>query len=146
MNRINTMSVFTVKCSNTDLVLAAKSAPAYGYLVVKVPNRIKNLRIAKGLTQAALAEASETTQQQIARLENGDRELTASWLMRLATALECHAIELLPEEIAFSRRTQAMAVLFEDLSPEDQERLLKLCDALSKPASKEVLKALGESS
>lgn len=48
---------------------------------------LKNARLLAGLTQDALALLAQTSQPQIRRLENGERELTVSWARRLAPHL-----------------------------------------------------------
>lgn len=52
-------------------------------------NRIRDLRKAKGLTLADLAAACEpaTTAQTIGRLETGTRQLSLTWMNRIAAAL-----------------------------------------------------------
>ncbi|MCK0128736.1 helix-turn-helix transcriptional regulator [Erythrobacter sp. F6033] len=52
-------------------------------------NRIRDIRKAKGLTMAELAEACEpaTTAQTIGRLETGMRNLSIKWMDRIAAAL-----------------------------------------------------------
>jgi repressor LexA len=63
-----------------------------------VANRIKELRLAKGLaTQKALADLVGTTPVQIGRLENEERELTRSWMERIAKALEVEPADLISE-------------------------------------------------
>lgn len=58
--------------------------------------KIRDIRKRKGLTMQALADAVGTSQQQIDRLEKGHRKLTLDWLERLAQALGCSVLELLP--------------------------------------------------
>jgi len=48
---------------------------------------LKDLRVAKNLTQAGLADLAGTSQPQIRRLENGDRQMTKEWAERLAPHL-----------------------------------------------------------
>ena len=62
-------------------------------------NRIRQERTKRGLTQAELADRCNTTNQQISRLEAGQRELTQSWLERLARALDINPVRLLPAEM-----------------------------------------------
>lgn len=62
------------------------------------PNRIREMRKKRGLTLERLAERVGTNNQQISRLETGQRRLTVEWLTRLATALDCLREDLLPEE------------------------------------------------
>jgi transcriptional regulator with XRE-family HTH domain len=52
------------------------------------------LRKALGITQSQLAEKSGTTQQQIARIENGVVDPRLSTLRRIANALKCELPEL----------------------------------------------------
>jgi transcriptional regulator with XRE-family HTH domain len=50
-------------------------------------NRLKELRVKAGLTQDQLAEAAETSGQQISRLERGERKMPPEWMVRLALPL-----------------------------------------------------------
>ena len=68
-------------------------------------NRIAEIRFMRGLSQAALATLCGTSNQQISRLEAGKRELTLSWMARLARALRCSPVELLPVEFTNDART-----------------------------------------
>jgi transcriptional regulator with XRE-family HTH domain len=61
---------------------------------------LAKLRLRAGLSQAALAKRVHTSQPQICRLENDDRELTGEWAKRLAPHLDAT-----PEEIVFDDRT-----------------------------------------
>jgi transcriptional regulator with XRE-family HTH domain len=61
------------------------------------PNRILEIRTARGLTQEELADLVSTSPQQIARLEKGQRKLTDEWMGRLAPALKVRKSELLVE-------------------------------------------------
>lgn len=58
-------------------------------------NNIENLRKAKGMTQKDLAAELDTSQQHIARLEKGDRKLTADWIEKFCTILSCQPGELI---------------------------------------------------
>jgi transcriptional regulator with XRE-family HTH domain len=61
--------------------------------------QIARLRIARGLTQAQLAEMVGTRQPSIARLENGNSYPSLSFLQRIAAALDAKIeIHLIPEE------------------------------------------------
>lgn len=62
------------------------------------PNRIRELREARGLTLDQLAQAVGTTNQQVSHLELGKRELTVAWLRRLADVLGCHPWALVEVE------------------------------------------------
>ena len=58
-------------------------------------NRIRELREARGLTQAQLAELVGTTGQQMGRLEAGARKLTVEWMQLLAPALGVNMADLM---------------------------------------------------
>lgn len=62
-----------------------------------LPNRISYLRKKRGLSMQKLAHAAGTSQQQIDRLEKGQRRLTVEWMQRLSEALDCSIVDLLPE-------------------------------------------------
>lgn len=57
-------------------------------------NRIKDLRVARGLTQAELAELAGTTKNQLVKLEGGSRRLSDHWAQRLAPHLGVSPYEL----------------------------------------------------
>lgn len=58
-------------------------------------NRIQELRLAKGWSQAELAQAVGTTGQQIGRLEAGTRKLTVEWMQLIAPALGVNMVDLM---------------------------------------------------
>lgn len=58
-------------------------------------NRIKELRELRGWSQDDLAEKVGTTNQQIGRLENGERKLSLDWMERLAKPLRVAIPELI---------------------------------------------------
>lgn len=60
-------------------------------------NRIAHFRELRGWSQEELARAIGTTNQQIGRLENGQRKLTVDWMNRLAPALGCLPSDLLED-------------------------------------------------
>lgn len=59
------------------------------------PNRIAYLRRKKGLSMQKLAARVDTSQQQIDRLEKGQRRLTVDWMERISDALNCAMMDLL---------------------------------------------------
>lgn len=60
-------------------------------------NRIRELRKARGLTLEQVARQANTTNQQIHRLETGQRRLTAEWMERIAAAFGVRPADLLPD-------------------------------------------------
>lgn len=72
-------------------------------------NRIRDLRKAKGLTLADLAAACDppTTAQTIGRLETGMRQLSLTWMNRIAAALGVEPASLMRAEAAAPARIVA---------------------------------------
>jgi transcriptional regulator with XRE-family HTH domain len=73
------------------------------------PNRIRELRHARGWTLQRLADAVGTTKSQIDKLEKGFRRLTVDWMVRLAKPLKCDPRDLMivgavngPETVKFA--------------------------------------------
>jgi transcriptional regulator with XRE-family HTH domain len=63
--------------------------------MISAPNNIRKIRDRLGISAAQLAKMIGTSQQQITRLEKGQRRLSDFWLYRLAPALHCEPAELL---------------------------------------------------
>ena len=74
-------------------------------------NRIRELREARGLSAADLAEKVGTSQPQITRLERGERRLTVDWMQRIAKALDCQPSDLMA--------TATLAEFQEEITPYD---------------------------
>ncbi|HEX7150228.1 MAG TPA: helix-turn-helix transcriptional regulator [Thermoanaerobaculia bacterium] len=55
---------------------------------------LRQLRLARGLTQAELADRADTNTMFISKLERGVTTPTIGTLLRLANALECGVVEL----------------------------------------------------
>lgn len=64
----------------------------------KQPNRVRELRKMRGLTQTELATLVGTSQSHIANIEKGLRDIDINLLIRLTRALRVKAYEILPEE------------------------------------------------
>ena len=62
------------------------------------PNRLNELRRARGLSQEGLAELLGCSKMQISRLENGKNDLTLTWMKRIAHVLGVEPADLLTEE------------------------------------------------
>lgn len=60
----------------------------------KLPNRLREIRKQRGMTQQQLADLIGTSNQQIGHLETGDRRLSAPWIEKLVDALGISAGEL----------------------------------------------------
>ncbi|WP_158918625.1 helix-turn-helix domain-containing protein [Caulobacter sp. S45] len=64
---------------------------------VEVGLTIRELRRARGLSQAALGEKLQVTFQQIQKYERGTNRISASMLVKAAEAMDVHAADLLPK-------------------------------------------------
>jgi transcriptional regulator with XRE-family HTH domain len=91
-----------------------------------VHNRIRDIRKAKGLTLADLAAACDppTTAQTIGRLETGTRQLSMTWMNRIAAALGVDPASLMREG------TAAPARIVAELGPLGPEALAAPREAL----------------
>ncbi len=56
---------------------------------MKYPNRIKEIRDERGLSQEQLADRLNTSRGQVYQLEKGLRKLSHDWMVRLSKALHC---------------------------------------------------------
>ncbi|PIR31775.1 MAG: hypothetical protein COV36_07000 [Alphaproteobacteria bacterium CG11_big_fil_rev_8_21_14_0_20_44_7] len=65
-------------------------------------NNIKYLRENLGITQSELAKLAKTSQQQIARLEKGERKLSAEWINKFCEILSCEPGEV----VNFTAKTE----------------------------------------
>jgi putative transcriptional regulator len=63
--------------------------------LLSLGNRIREVRIAKGLTQAQLAAACGKDQQSIQRLEAGNINPSYYYLLEIAQGLDVQVIELM---------------------------------------------------
>lgn len=67
-------------------------------LVMRPPNRIRELRQRAGLSQTELGNRVGLTQGQVGHLENGHRNLTLEWMKRIARELGVPVADLLTDE------------------------------------------------
>ena len=101
-----------------------------------LPNRIKECRQRRGLTQCRLAELVNATTQQISHLERGERQLTLHWMVRIGAALRCEPAELLPSIDSGwedDPREETLLALFRALPSADQDSLLRIGRAMAQP-------------
>ena len=98
-------------------------------------NRLRELRERGGLSQKALGESVGTSQEQIQRLETGERKLTVEWAKRLAGPLGCYWVEIIEEMPHYKPDEEALVSLYRRLS-EDQRGLARsLVTALAERAT-----------
>lgn len=110
-----------------------------------IGERVKKLRQQKAISAASLAEALESTQQQVSRYENGQNKLSAAQLYRISKCLgmppswfyeglgdeSAPALVASPEVAqtkAAHERLEAMGELWKHLSEPQQGALLHLAE------------------
>lgn len=62
-------------------------------------NRIQELRKLAGLSQETLGEAVGCNKSKISKLENGNQELTQSWMLKIARALQARGLDITPSDL-----------------------------------------------
>lgn len=67
--------------------------------LVKFGERVRQLRISKGMTQLELADKFHSAESTISRLEKGRWNPSLLWLIKLSVALEVSFAELVPDEL-----------------------------------------------
>lgn len=102
---------------------------------IPYPNRIREWRKKRGLTQTQLAERVHMSYQNVGKIERGDVNLLEFHLKQFATALDCRPGELLISETPLSSRQRALLEYFDKLSGSDQDRLLHLAHAFAEPST-----------
>ncbi|MBY0515231.1 MAG: helix-turn-helix domain-containing protein [Gemmataceae bacterium] len=77
-----------------------KSTVSHAPIVAAFAQRLKAVRLARGMTQRQLAEAADITFSYISRLEAGGASPGIDLLERLATALRADVTDLLPPPVS----------------------------------------------
>jgi transcriptional regulator with XRE-family HTH domain len=89
---------------------------------VEHPNRINELRLLLGLRIADVARRCRATDSQIYKLEHSRTALTQDWMYRLAAALECAPLELLPDGGMLNPEEHETLVWLRGLDPATRAR------------------------
>lgn len=103
---------------------------------MELQNRVRELRKAKGLTQANLAARAGLTQGTVSQLEAGKLSLNLKWMRALAGVLECSPAELLaagdnPDRL--SADEHRFIRLLRQVGPEQRELIARLVIPLDYP-------------
>ena len=91
-------------------------------------NKIKQLRSKKGMTQRQLAEAAETSQQQIQRIESGVQAARLDIALRISAALEVPMDKVFPATKKVLRKSASKGNSIDDLL-RDEQALEELSDS-----------------
>ncbi|QUM73322.1 helix-turn-helix transcriptional regulator [Sphingopyxis granuli] len=99
----------------------------------KNPNRIRELRLAKGWSQDRLAEEVGCSKMQISGLERGKPKLDLEWMRRLAAPLGVTPADLLPVEDnprALSEDEWALIQQYRGADARGRDELQRVADVL----------------
>lgn len=118
-----------------ETVLMAGDGDSIRVAPPKFPNRIRELREAKGLSQYELGQLAGTGNQQISRLEMGKRSLTTEWMRRLSAALGCKPWELLAEDEGMKHSELHALRLFRSLDDDRKEHVIQMLQFLKANAT-----------
>src|SRR4051794_2809464 len=115
-----------------------KKAIQYDAIVARFGERLRELRLSRGMSQAELARQAEVTTNYISRLEGGGAAPGIDLAARLALALGVPVAELLPttpgpDDLTVTRQ-QAKRLFEELLRSEDRAVLLVLIQVLARLA------------
>lgn len=105
--------------------------------ITRWPNRIRELRLAEGMSQQRLGELVGMSYQQVGKYERGALRLKADQLSAFGRAFRCESWELLSDSPTISAQQRVLLDLFERLSAEDRLRLIRLGDALAEQTGDE---------
>lgn len=96
----------------------------------KLPNRVRALRKAQGLTLAQLAAQMNMSTGHIANIERGDRELTLPVMRRMAGLLHCTAADLLnPEDGGLLSDERRIVSTYREVPPSHRQTLAAVAEA-----------------
>lgn len=96
----------------------------------KYPNRLKEIRESKGMSQEKLAALINVIQSTLSRYESGKRRMTISTLDRLSNVLGCHWAEFYsPVDIPRDAREAKLLADFRRLPPDVQDLVERMVDA-----------------
>jgi transcriptional regulator with XRE-family HTH domain len=97
----------------------------HGTLYAGIGQRIRDLRVERGLTQTRLAELLSLSRTSVTNIENGRQKLLVHTMVEIATILEVDASALLPEVKAVEKRS-VEAAMPEELDETDRQFLRKI--------------------
>lgn len=99
--------------------------------IINPPNRIREAREARGLTQDQIAKKLDVAGETIRKYETGENQVSVYALQRVAKVMGVPAYTLLNDwEPERGEQERALAALFRRLSPRERERALTVLAAL----------------
>ncbi len=101
--------------------------------MTEYPNRIYELRRAKGWSQHDLAENVGCSKMHISGMERGKRELSLDWMRRLAFALDVEPVDILADKDNPHRLNddeQRFIANYRAADPQTKENIQRVTEAL----------------
>jgi transcriptional regulator with XRE-family HTH domain len=125
--------------TNSQIIFLLGGASLDGILdPVRLGNRIKTARIARGLTQAVLAAKIDLSTKYISNIECGAKVPRLDTLVMIANALDTDANTLLVDslQVAPAIASTQLSKELDKLPQEEQQRLLRLFEIMVDDAQK----------
>ena len=97
------------------------------------PNRIRELRMAAGMSQQALGDRIGVSKMTISDLERGNMKLDVDYLARIADALQVAATDLLPRALnpdSLTREERMLIERYRSASDEQRQQVQKVTEVL----------------
>lgn len=97
------------------------------------PNRIRELREERGISQAELARRISVTAPALQKVEAGARKLDQQWMRRIARALDVEPADLLPvvdNPWGLSDEERALIASYRHATADDREKLSRVADVV----------------
>jgi len=110
------------KYSCHEVVRCARKSHTHAML------RLRDIRKARGLTQADLADAAGVTQGFISRIEKDNANPTIDVIEALASVLRVRPIDLFPED----QKNARIIAAFEALDPDLQDHAIAILERLAR--------------
>ena len=102
--------------------------------VLDAPNRIRELRLAAGLSQQALGDRVGVSKVTVSDLERGNMKLDTEYMRRFALALDVLPADLLPlsdNPVALSPDERRLIEQLREASEEQRDQVRKVADVIA---------------
>ena len=103
-----------------------------------IGKRIQEFRKKRGMTQEELSEFIDISPHYLSALERGIYNIKLETLVKILNCLDCSADEVFCDVVnkSFALTTNRLSKKLEELSPEEQEKILAVVDTMINNANK----------
>ena len=108
-------------------------------LALYVGEKIKKLRLSRGMTQEDLAELLDTTKQSIGRYENGTRKISQDLIFELADIFKCSINDFFPK----TNQSSSIETIYNQLNKKRQVKVYNFAEYQLKEQNKKVVPLVG---